>query len=320
MKVVGYVDFAGSGVVHMVGGGIGLICAILIKPRDGRFDPTQQEANDFFRANYIPYVAMGSLFLFFSWFGFNCGSVFNIVSSAAVDSTYMVGLIGTNTAICAASSGLFSFMIEYFINRGSGKDYSLPALANGILGGLVAVTAGCHNYRPYGAFIIGIVASMVYTGYAKLLICLKIDDPLNAVAVHFGCGSLGVIAVGFFDINGGVLYGHGGRLLGYQFMGFACIAGWSIVFGGFIFMVLNVLGLGRIPPFEQETGLDHNCILNYGYSFDDVSSHHYGVIFYRRHYDLFNNLRQLQYRKYSNDKKSEHQKYKESEYPLKVKE
>lgn len=306
MKVVGYVDFAGSGVVHLVGGGIGFIIAILIKPRDGRFDPTQQEANEYFRANYIPFVAMGSLFLFFSWFGFNCGSVISIVSTSAVDSTYLVGVIGTNTAICAASAGLFAFMIEYFINRGTGKEYSLPTLANGILAGLVAVTAGCHNYRPYGAFIIGIVASIVYVVYARLLLFLKIDDPLNAVAVHFGCGSLGVIAVGFFDIDRGVLYGHDGMQLGYQFMGFACIAGWSIVFGGFIYLVMNLLGIGRVQPFDQESGMDLYCVLDAGYSYDNVSSHHYGIVFYRHHYDYFTKLRD-----------QDRVKYKESEYPLK---
>lgn len=286
MRVVGYVDFAGSGVVHMVGGSVGLVSAILIGARRGRFDPDQQEENDNFRANYIPFVALGSLFLYFSWFGFNCGSVQTIVSSSEVDYTFLVGRVGTNTAICGAACGVFSFFIEYLINRNTEERYSLPTISNGILGGLVAVTAGCHVYRPYAAFIIGVLASPIYLCYSKLLKRFKIDDPLDAVAVHFGCGSLGVVAVGFFHIDKGVLYGYGGEQLGYQVMGMVCIAAWSLVFGGFIFLVLKAIGLSKMPEFQEDKKLpDWNYVGGSGYSYDNVSANHYGRMFYKFHMD-----------------------------------
>lgn len=186
--MLGFIDFAGSGVVHMVGGSAGLAATLIIKARHGRFEEevkvedgelpkprTSKQLN--FKPNYVPFIALGTLLLWFSWYGFNCGSTVNVVSTDNVDSSTLVGLIGINTTIAAAAGGMTSFIAFFFINKETNESYSVTALCNGILAGLVGVTASCANITSWAAFIIGVFSGLIYLGYSYLWIHLKIDDP-----------------------------------------------------------------------------------------------------------------------------------------------
>jgi Amt family ammonium transporter len=152
------------------------------------------------------YVTIGTLILWLGWYGFNCGST--LVTSGS--NVGVIGRVGVNCTLGAASGGLTTMFLHWFKNRGTQDIYSVGILCNGILAGLVGITASCNNIEMEGAFVIGIVAGCVYYGYKNLLEKFKIDDPLDAFPLHGGCGSLGLIAVGWFDRDSGILYGHGG--------------------------------------------------------------------------------------------------------------
>jgi Amt family ammonium transporter len=143
-------------------------------------------------------------------------------------------------------------------------------MLNGILAGLVSIAGPCAVVEPYAAVIIGILGGLVYYGAHHLLLKLKIDDPLDASAVHFFCGAWGLIAAGLFATEAGVtlgefadsehfgaFYGGGGEQLGVQCVGLAAIAGWTLVTSGILFAGLKTMGMLRLPPDEEISGLDH---------------------------------------------------------------
>lgn len=276
----------------MTGGVAGLTATLFVGARIGKFKSgnTAQDVrtqDDNFRANHIPFIALGTTLLWFSWFGFNCGSVLNIVGE---ESTRIVGRAGINTAIAGASGGFTSFIIEYIINRNENSRYSLPALCNGILAGLVGITAGCSNVYPYAAYIIGLISAIVYILYSKLFTICSIDDPLEAAPIHFGAGSFGVIAVGWFDIDTGLLYGWGPKQFGIQCLAVAVILGWVAANTLFFFIILKLLGLHKVTKDEELTGLDPLYCGGYAMSFDDKSAIHYG----RRFYEALERERRVQ--------------------------
>ena len=260
LKDMGMHDFAGSGVVHMVGGVAGFAATIFIGARIGRF-PNKNEKDENhhkneFKPNSPAFLCLGTLLLWFCWYGFNCGSTITVVGE---DVTRLVGKIGMNTSISAAAGGLTSFLIVYLLNKGTDSEYSIGALCNGILAGLVGVTASCDTVESWGAMFIGVISGLIYFGYNKLLEKLKIDDPIDAIAIHMGCGSWGVVAFGWFDPNTGVLYGHGGHQFGIQLLGVVVIFGWTAVNTFLFFLIIKLLKLHRITPENEKIGLDMKC-------------------------------------------------------------
>ena len=135
LKALGFLDFAGSGVVHMVGGVAGLCLTLFIKPRIGRFSESQKVRDDF-KPNYVSFIALGTFILWFCWYGFNCGSTIQIVGD---DVTKLVGRIGMNTSISASMCGLTCFLFHYFLNKGTNDEFSPVMICNGILAGAVSV-------------------------------------------------------------------------------------------------------------------------------------------------------------------------------------
>ena len=188
-----YVDFAGSGIVHLTGGVGALVGAVILGPRTGRFT-----AESDFHPHSMTLVTLGTLILWMGWFGFNCGS----------GSTAQAGLVACNTTVAAASCACMVFVITLIPGVGfAEKDketdkekikLDLGGLCNGVLAGLVSITAGCANVLPWEAMIIGFIGGIFYVGSDLLLKKLKIDDPLNAFPVHGACGMWGLIAVGLF--------------------------------------------------------------------------------------------------------------------------
>ena len=246
LQQLNFVDFAGSAVIHSVGGMAALVGAIIVGPRIGKYT---KRSNGKIRSNAIAghsitLGALGCFILWFGWYGFN--------GAAATDTMQLSQIFATTTVAPAVAT--CTAMIYTWIRNGK-PDVSMSL--NGSLAGLVAVTAGCANVDVIGSFIIGAIAGVlvcvaVYFVEDKL----KVDDPVGAVAVH-GCNGIwGTIAVGLFDYKDGLFYGGGVHHLLIQLLGILCIAGWTIITMGIVFTVLKkTIGL-RVTAQEEIEGLD----------------------------------------------------------------
>jgi Amt family ammonium transporter len=258
----GYVDFAGSGVVHAAGGVAGLAGAIVLGPRIGKFVVGKARA---IPGHHIPMAMLGTFILLFGWFGFNAASTF-----AVTDVQFAV--VATNTAI-AGAFGAVACMF-WMMWRNDGKPD--PAMmANGMLAGLVAITAPCAFVDPYAAAIIGTIAGILVVFAVQFIENrMKIDDPVGAIAVHGVCGSFGVLSVGLFangrygagwngsSVTGvtGIFkdFGDGVGQLGAQALGVVVL--WTVIFGvayAFFKIQDKVMKGGIRPTAEvEEAGMD----------------------------------------------------------------
>ncbi len=255
----GYVDFAGSGVVHAVGGVAALAGAIVLGPRIGKFGADGKARA--IPGHNIPMAMLGCFILLFGWFGFNAASTF-----ASTDVQFAT--VATNTAIAGA---LGSVAAMYYITWRTGKP-DPGMMVNGMLAGLVAITAPCAFVAPWAAAVIGVVAAVLAIEAVFFIENkLKVDDPVGAIAVHGVCGTFGVLAVGIFS-NGtygagwngssstgvkGIIEGDWGQL-GAQALGVLVI--WTVIFGiafGF-FKIQNKITKGgiRSPEADEIAGLD----------------------------------------------------------------
>ena len=217
---LGYVDFAGSSVIHMVGGIASVIGAAMLGPRIGKYTKGKdgKVVVNAFPGHSLTLGALGCFILWFAWYGFN--------GAAASDPTQLAQILGTTTIAPAVAT--FACMLFTWIRNGA-PDVSM--CLNASLAGLVGITAGCANVDALGATIIGLVDGILVVIAVEFIDQkLKIDDPVGAVAVH-GCNGLwGTVAVGLFDYNNGVFYGGGFHQLGVQVLGVVCIAEEEIMF------------------------------------------------------------------------------------------
>jgi len=267
----GAVDYAGSGVVHMTGGLSAIIGAAIIGPRTGRFE----EGSKIFRvtvndmpAYSVVFQTLGTLVLWFGWYGFNTGSTLGIfwVAETAAPGNSEAGLVIINTTLAPAAGGLTAMLCAAVISKVKEGTFTLmlgPVL-NGILAGLVSITAGCGDVRPGAAFGMGAIGGLIYTGTAALQQQLMIDDVVDAGPVHFWCGMWGVLALGLFaDDTGtgltgdmtGLFYG-GGELFANNLLLVVMIIVWVGPTMGLTFGVLRLAGLARVNPTVEDIGLD----------------------------------------------------------------
>lgn len=243
---LGYVDFAGSSVIHMVGGIASVIGAAMLGPRIGKYTKGKdgKVVVNAFPGHSLTLGALGCFILWFAWYGFN--------GAAASDPTQLAQILGTTTIAPAVAT--FACMLFTWIRNGA-PDVSM--CLNASLAGLVGITAGCANVDAVGATIIGLVDGILVVIAVEFIDQkLKIDDPVGAVAVH-GCNGLwGTVAVGLFDYNNGVFYGGGLHQLGVQVLGVVCIAAYTAVAMTIVFTILkHTIGL-RVSAEEEIMGLD----------------------------------------------------------------
>jgi len=233
---LGFYDFAGSTLVHSVGGWASVIAVCLLGPRIGKFRDGVVRA---IPGHNLPLALGGVLILWMGWFGFNGGSVL----SADAAST---SLVLVTTSLAAASGGVISFIVSYI----KYKNLDLTMFMNGILGGLVAITAGADKMSPNDAILIGAIAGTIIVFAVSFIDKLKLDDPVGAIAVHLVCGIWGTLAVGIF----GSLAGWSQLLT--QFIG---VAVYAIFCTSSAFIILYILkktmGL-RVSEKEELEGLD----------------------------------------------------------------
>ncbi|MEA4999971.1 MAG: ammonium transporter [Candidatus Limiplasma sp.] len=254
---LGFIDFAGSTAVHMVGGIAAFVGAMFLGPRIGKYDKAGKPQA--IPGHSLTLGALGVFILWFGWFGFNPGSTLSVEGAAAE----AVGSIFMTTNLAAAASTCTVMIITWI--RYKKPDVSMTL--NGSLAGLVAVTAGCAAVDPVGAFFIGVIAGfLVVFGVEFIDKIIKVDDPVGAVAVHGICGASGTLMVGLFATDGGVFYGGGFHLLGVQALGVLSVAAWVTVTMVILFTILKVTVGLRVSATEEIRGLDieeHGLISSY---------------------------------------------------------
>lgn len=236
LNEMGFHDFAGSLLVHSVGGFAGLAGAILLGPRIGRF--AKDNAEIVAPHNYT-LATLGVFILWIGWYGFNPGSQLAFVGSANTD---IVMLIAVNTTLAAATGATAALIISHFV---TGK-FDLGMSLNGMLAGLVGITANCDAVTNGEALIIGAIAGALVIGAMLLLERLKIDDPVGAWPVHGVGGIWGGLAAGIF----------GGKPLVAQIIGSTVIPLWAFVMAFALFYVLKSMNGLRVSPEEEMEGLD----------------------------------------------------------------
>lgn len=244
----GMVDFAGSTVVHSTGGWLALAGAITLGPRIGKYGPDGKAKA--IPGHNIPLASLGVFILWFGWFGFNPGSTAEVSPG--------IGLIAVTTNLAAATGAIAAMLTTWVLHGKPDTSMSL----NGVLAGLVAITAGCANVSPLSAIVIGAAAgALVVISIETFDKKFKLDDPVGAVSVHGVCGAFGTLAVGLFasDSYGeanGLFHGGGFGLLGTQALGVATVFGWCMLTGFTVFgLIRKTVGL-RVSEREELRGLD----------------------------------------------------------------
>ncbi len=243
LENIGFLDFAGSTVVHSVGGWLALAGAIVLGPRVGKYGPDGKPKA--ILGHNIPLAALGVFILWFGWFGFNPGSTTTGDGS--------IGYIAVTTNIAAAAGAIVAMCVSWVMIKKPDASMAL----NGALAGLVSITAGCDGVSPIGAMIIGAIGgALVVVSVLFIDDGLKIDDPVGAVSVHGVCGAWGTLAVGLFNIDSGLFYGGGLKQLGVQMLGVGSAFVWAFGLGLVLFYAISkTIGL-RVSSEEELKGLD----------------------------------------------------------------
>ncbi|WP_020589238.1 ammonium transporter [Desulfobacter curvatus] len=237
LEGLGFIDFAGSTVVHSVGGWAALAGAIVLGPRLGKF--TKDGGIKPILGHNIPLAALGVFILWIGWFGFNPGST----TAANTD----IAMIFVNTNL-AAATGCVLAMIVSWVKFGKPE---VGMSLNGALAGLVGITAGCANVTPGSAIMIGAVAGILVVFSVMFFDKIRVDDPVGAISVHGVCGAWGTLAAGIFNIGGTSV-----KILSVQCIGIASCFAWTFCTAFILFKVIDsTMGL-RVSPEEEIEGLD----------------------------------------------------------------
>jgi Amt family ammonium transporter len=249
---LGYIDFAGSSAIHMVGGIMAFIGAAFLGPRIGKYVKDAKSGKTITKAipgHSITLGALGVFILWFGWYGFN---------GAAAGDVTQLGSIFVNTTIAPAVATCVTMAITWIKNGKPDVSMSL----NGSLAGLVGITAGCANLDAIGSFFVGLVSGVLVVVAVEVIDQkIKVDDPVGAVAVHGVNGIWGTLAVGLFALPsdgfaGGLFYGGGFEQLGIQTLGIVAIAAWTVVMITLTFLCIRKTIGVRVTPEEEVTGLD----------------------------------------------------------------
>jgi Amt family ammonium transporter len=239
----GVLDFAGSGVIHLLGGTAGVVGAVIAGPRVGRYEDKYERKLVFLPQN-IGEMSLGTFILWFSWYGFNCGSTITLSAGRSV----LAGKVAVNTTISASMGGIIALLLIKFRT----KKWSLSTFLNGVLSGLVAITAGCAYVETWASLIIGFFAGCIYYWANIVEAYFRIDDVIEVGPVHMANGFWGLIAVGLFctqenieilyrrdTSQSGLFVGGGAMQLGIQLLASIIIIIWSFFLVVYTFLAIN---------------------------------------------------------------------------------
>lgn len=237
LENLGFIDFAGSTVVHSIGGWTGLAGAIVLGPRIGKY--SKEGKVQPIPGHNIPLAALGVFILWFGWFGFNPGST----TAASKD----IAMIFANTNLAAAAGAVFAMITAWIKFKKPDVGMSL----NGALAGLVAITSPCATVTPLSSVIIGAVAGVIVVLAVLFFDRIKVDDPVGAISVHGVNGAWGTLAAGIFNIGG-----TSAKIIGVQILGIIAAFIWAFGVSFIVFKVIDkTIGL-RVSPEEETEGLD----------------------------------------------------------------
>ena len=241
LENLGFIDFAGSTVVHSIGGWSALAAVVVLGPRIGKYGSKGQVR--VIPGHNIPMAALGVFILWFGWYGFNVGS------ETAADNA--LPLIAVNTTLSPAAAVLSAMMVTYF----KYKKFDIGMSLNGALAGLVGITAGCANVTPLYSIIIGIVAGILVVYSVIFFDKIKVDDPVGAISVHGVNGAWGTLAAGLFNYN----FETGGLepVIMSQIIGIASAFIWAFGSTYILAKILNIFVKFRVSEEEELTGLDY---------------------------------------------------------------
>ncbi len=240
----GFIDFAGSTIVHMTGGIVALVGAYVLGPRAGRVFGRPPAASN------LGIAALGTFILWFGWYGFNVGS------ALGASDVNVLGLVAVNTTLAATAGALGAMFHTYFVT----KHWNVSFVLNGSLAGLVAITAGCASVTPINAIIIGLLAGVVLVVSISVVENLKIDDAVGAFSVHGACGAFGTLMIGIVgsEALGAPSLLDGGTLntFGSQLIGVVVVAIWAGVTSYIMFYALNRIDVLHVHPEADRIGID----------------------------------------------------------------
>jgi ammonium transporter, Amt family len=243
--VMGFNDFAGSAAVHAMGGFAALAGAMILGPRIGKYNA--DGSINAIPGHNLPLAAVGAFILWFGWFGFNPGSTL-----AAVGKWELISSVAVNTFLASAAGGISTMIYTQFWY----KKVDITMVINGVLAGLVAITAGCNVVSPTSAIIIGLIAGILVDVAVVTIDKMKIDDPVGAIAVHGVNGLFGTLAVGLFSAKNGLFTTGSFNQLGIQAIGVVAIGTFSFITTYGILTILNkIMGI-RITRIEEQAGID----------------------------------------------------------------
>ncbi|XP_010496836.2 PREDICTED: ammonium transporter 1 member 2-like [Camelina sativa] len=278
----GAIDFAGSGVVHMVGGIAGLWGSFIEGPRVGMFDGSRRAST--VHSHDVPLVVLGTFLVWFGWHGYNAGSFLTILQSYEQQFPYygQWSAIG-RTAVTTTLAGCTAALTTLFTKRFLGSHWKVTDACTGLLSGLVAITSGCAVVDPWASIVCGVVAALVKIGLDKLAKKLKFDDPLNAAQLHGGCGAWGLLFTGLFATKKfvnevysgdgsrpyGLLMGGGWKLLSAQIVEIIVIFSWVTLTIVPLFYGLHRFNLLRISTEEELAGIDITSHGGFAYHYED---------------------------------------------------
>jgi Amt family ammonium transporter len=241
-------DFAGSTIVHSVGGWVALVGAAVLGPRIGKYG--KDGKSKAIPGHNLTIAALGVFILWFGWFGFNPGSQ---LAASGENNRVAISHVFLTTNLAACAGGFFSLITAW-------AKYRKPSLSltlNGVLAGLVGITAGCDAVSPWGAIIIGAICGTVMIFSVELIDkVFRIDDPVGASSVHGTCGLVGTLLTGLLATDGGLFYGGGTSLLLAQLTGAVTIGLWAAAVGFIIFKGLDLTFGIRVSKRVEEEGLD----------------------------------------------------------------
>lgn len=248
LSELGFHDFAGSTVVHAVGGVIALAGAMILGPRRGKYTASGKSVA--IPGHNLTFGALGVFILWIGWFGFNPGSQ---LAADGPENAIAISHIMCTTNMAAVTGGATVMILTWLFY---GKP-SLSLVCNGVLAGLVGITAGCDMVSLGGSAIIGVICGAAMLGSVALVDkVLKVDDPVGAVSVHGVCGFLGTVLTGFFATDGGLFYGGGWHFVGIELLGVSVTVVWAFVLGYAILKLLDKIWGIRVEGRIEEEGLD----------------------------------------------------------------
>jgi len=264
----GFIDFAGSTVVHSVGGWAALAGALILGPRIGKY--SSEGKPQAIPGHSIPLAALGVFILWLGWFGFNPGSTTSVGGGE-------FARVAVTTNLAAAAGAIAAMIGSWILSPAKKPDVGMTL--NGALAGLVAITCPCYTVTFGGAIVIGLIAGLIVYLSVLFFDKIKIDDPVGAISVHGVCGAWGTLAAGLFgaeavlgieEASTGLFYGGGVSQLIVQLIGIVACFGWVMVTCLLLFGALRLAGLLRVSPEHEVEGLDHSEHASSAYQLGDI--------------------------------------------------